>query len=81
MQTGIYSYQRRRFDGSFDRFRMKVEIVEEGEKTCVVRFLEFHADGRAFGSLSRVYKRNLRTTGAAKPHSSERGSSYLPYKD
>jgi hypothetical protein len=81
MKTGTYNYRIRRFDGTFEAYRMPVEILDEHPNTLLVRFLHVHADGRRFGSTSWVKKRSVWVAGGAISLQRRPQISYLPYKD
>jgi hypothetical protein len=85
-KTGVYSYSIRKFNGTFEQYKMPVEIIDEHETTYYIKFLHVHADGRGFGSKSWVKKIHVYTLeGASSIEKLQTSKSYKhiykPYKD
>jgi hypothetical protein len=80
MRTGVYTYQIRRFDGSFEQYKMPIEIVAEHPTMYRIKFLHVHADGRGFGTLTWVHKKHVYMAHGAKSLQTK-SNYYLPYKD
>jgi hypothetical protein len=59
MRTGVYTYRIRRIDGTYEQYKMPVEILDERQSTFCIKFLHVHADGRGFGSKSWVRKNHV----------------------
>ncbi|MDR0384643.1 MAG: hypothetical protein LBH60_01045 [Prevotellaceae bacterium] len=82
MRAGLYSYSVRKIDGSFEKHKMPVEIIDEHPATYLVRFLHVHADGRAYGTKSWVRKRSVYLADGARLLQAKKNyKNYLPYKD
>lgn len=62
----------------FQRYTMRVMVESETDKYYHIRFLEYHADGRRPGTLSRVRKNKV-TLDA--PEVKDAPPIRLPYKD
>lgn len=63
MKTGIYKYRAITNPGhpvkEYEDHTVKVEVIDENEKTVLIKLLGYHKDGRPPGTLLRVYPKSV----------------------
>ena len=63
MKEGIYTYKvplGQYPAQTFNIINMKVFILDESPKSYLIKFREFHADGRPPGTTSRVMRKSVK---------------------
>lgn len=65
----------------FTKHNLRVEVVDETDKSYKVKFLAFHEDGRAPGTIARAKKEKVTLDETAPREVSPDREIKLPYKD
>ena len=78
MRRATYHYRLRDFKGGYTAHKVRVEIVNESEKSYQVRYLEPGTRGQYAGTVKWVRKRNIRWAEEVRTIPIE---IRLPYKD